>query len=312
MKCAYKEIKRECSDGAIEYSFLTDEGDSRLRVYELLPGTTLTHHSVHAYSSYRTGEKGPGVIEIHHCREGRMECSFENGSLYLMPGDLALTMSDRPLKEYYFPLRHYHGITITIDTHKAPECFSCFLKDVNVQPLKVARRLCADNQFFVIRSREYIEHLFSEMYHVPCESTKGYYKIKVMELLLILSGIDPGENRINTRTLSGSQVMLAKSAASFIASNQDIEMTVPLLAKRFNVSATHLQNAFKGVFGVPVFSYIRILRMNAAALALVTTDKSVMEIAGESGYDNASKFASAFREIMNETPLEYRKSHRLL
>lgn len=51
--------------------------------------------------------------------------------------------------------------------------------------------------------------------------------------------------------------------------------------------------------------------MNVTALQLMRTDKIVMEIANDCGYDNASKFASAFRKIMNETPLEYRKSHRL-
>ena len=34
-----------------------------------------------------------------------------------------------------------------------------------------------------------------------------------------------------------------------------------------------------------------------------------VEIAGGCGYDNSSKFASAFRDIMGETPAEYRKMH---
>ena len=31
----------------------------------------------------------------------------------------------------------------------------------------------------MIRSKDYIEHLFSEMYNVPCENIKAYYKIIV-------------------------------------------------------------------------------------------------------------------------------------
>ena len=53
-------------------------------------------------------------------------------------------------------------------------------------------------------------------------------------------------------TLSSSQVSLAKRAAEFIAANRDEQITVSMLSKRFNVSITHLQNAFKGVFGVTV------------------------------------------------------------
>lgn len=304
-------VKKDfCRDGATTYSFLNDNGDSQLTVYNLFPGIKLTYHSVHTDRSYLGTAKKGNVIEIHHCREGRMECSYGEDYLYLMPGDLAIDIVKRNTKEFVFPLRHYHGITITINTDIAPTCFSCFLKDVNVQPLNIVKRLCAERSCFVIRSKEYIEHLFSEMYSVPCENKKGYYKIKVLELLLVLSGVDPEENRLNTCTVSMAQVELAKNVASYIADNRDGNMTVSMLSQQFHTSVTHLQNAFKGVFGVPVFSYMRIHKMNAAALQLIITDKTVMEIANDCGYDNASKFASAFRDIMNETPLEYRKSHK--
>lgn len=309
---AYTVSKQVCHDGATTYSFVDHNGDSQMKIYNLSPGIELIHHSVHTDRSYLSTEKNGNVIEIHHCREGRMECSYEDGYLYLMHGDLAIGIAERDRKEFEFPLRHYHGITITINTDIAPKCFSCFLKDVNVQPLKVAHKLCKESDWFIIRSKDYIEHLFSEMYSVPCANAKGYYKIKVLELLLVLSGIDPNENRLNTYTLSGAQVELAKRAASYIADNMDSNISVAQISQEFHVSPTHLQNAFKGVFGVPVFSYIRIHKMNAAALQLVRTDKTVMEIANECGYDNASKFASAFREIMNENPLEYRKLHRLI
>lgn len=307
----YRISKEFCSDGATEYSFWDANGDSQMKVYHLSSGIKLTHHSVHTDHSYLGTAKKEKVIKIHHCREGRMECFYKDGSLYLMPGDLAIEIVEQEIREFIFPLRHYHGITISINTELAPTCFSCFLKEVNVQPLKVAHRLCEDQACFVIRSEDYIEHLFSEMYALPCENAKGYYKIKVLELFLLLSGINLKENRLNTCTVSGSQVELAKRVASYIAEHKDCHITLASLLQKFHVSATHLQNVFKAVFGVPVITYIRINKMNAAALQLVRTDKTVMEIANEIGYDNASKFASAFREIMNETPLGYRKSHRL-
>ena len=251
-KSDYKVIESTSSDGSTIYSFVDKSGDSQLKVYDLMTRITLTHHSAHTNRFYSYTKKGESLIEIYHCREGRMECSYKDGYFYLMPGDLAIGIIENCENEYIFPLNHYHGITITINTAIAPKCFSCFLEDVNVQPIKVASKLCNGNSFFVIRSRSYIEHLFSEMYKVPCDSTKGYYKIKVLELLFILSGVDPKENRLNTYTLSSSQVSLAKRAAEFIAANRDEQITVSMLSKRFNVSITHLQNAFKGVFGVTV------------------------------------------------------------
>ena len=48
--------------------------------------------------------------------------------------------------------------------------------------------------------------------------------------------------------------------------------------------------------------------MQKAASLLKNTDKSVLEIAGIVGYNNGSKFAGAFRRVMNKSPNEYRKS----
>lgn len=306
----YTVNKKVHDDNSATYMFQGENGDSQMTIYTISDGIKVIHHAVHTDRSYLGAVKKGNVIEIHHCREGRMERSFDDNCFYLMPGDLAMDIVKGDTTEYVFPLRHYHGITISINTDIAPKCFSCFLKDVNVQPAKVAAKLCGEKNCFVMRSRDYIEHLFSEMYRVPCENKKAYYKIKLLELLLVLGGLDPTENKLSTYTLSSSQVDLAKRAAAYIRDNIDSYITVQALAERFYVSATHLQNAFKGVFGVPVFSYIRIHKMNAAALQLVKTDRTVMEIACECGYDNASKFAAAFREIMNETPLEYRKTHR--
>lgn len=306
----YTVSKRSFPDGATEYRFCNGDGERQMKVYHIAPGIRLTQHSIHTdHLRLSAAQKGK-TIEIHHCREGRMEYAGSGGFVYLTPGDLAVESCKKDKREYVFPLRDYHGITISINTDIAPRCFSCFLKDVSIQPAKVAERLCGKSSCFVIRSRDYIEHLFSEMYDVPCENKIAYYKIKILELFLVLSSIDPNENKLSMCKASDSQIELAKRAASYIADNCGKNTSVRALSEHFHVSVTHLQNSFKGVFGVTVFAYIRMQKMNAAALKLIRTDKSVMEIASEAGYDNASKFASAFRELMNEAPLEYRKSHK--
>lgn len=296
-------------DGSTTYSFQGENGDSQMTVYTVFPGITLVYHAVHMDSSFLgTSEKG-NLIEIHHCKEGRIERQHQDNYFYLMPGDLSVNIVNQRSTEYAFPLRHYHGVTIRINVDVAPKCFSCFLKDVNIQPTKVAEKLCAGKDCFIVRSSDYIEHIFSELYDVPCFDKIGYFKIKILELLLVLSGMEPSENKLSNYTVSFAQVELAKRATSYLYENKDKRITVQNLCEEFHVSATHLQNAFKGVYGVPVYSYMRIQKMQSAALQLIHTERPVLEIASECGYENASKFASAFREIMGETPIEYRKMH---
>lgn len=238
-----------------------------------------------------------------------MEQELNSGSFYIMPGDLSVTVREHGLGDYSFPLNHYHGISVSIDMDVAPECLSCFLEDVNVRPKELAGRLCGKENCFVIRSQDYIEHIFSELYQAPKSCKKGYFKVKILELLLMLESIDSEENRLSSLSLSKMQVELTKRAAVYLSENLDKQITVAELSKNFHVSQTHLQNAFKGVYGVPVSAYSRILKMQSAAARLVQTDTAILEIAAELGYSNAGKFAFAFQKIMGETPGEYRKMH---
>lgn len=292
-----------------QHSFQDERGDAKTTVYPVFSGIDLIYHSVHRDQCSLGSNAGGSVVEIHHCREGRIEQQYGDTFFYLMPGDLSISIRETPVSEYRFPLWHYHGISIVVDLAKAPKCLSCFLEDVNVQPLAVAKRLCGDRNCFVLRRDAAIEHIFSELYSVPECYRKGYFKIKILELLLVLSGKNPDGEATPVSGLSAEQVTLAKQAAAFLGENMDQRITVGELSAKFHVSQTHLQNAFKGVYGVPVFSYVRIWRMHAAALQLIQTERSVMDIASAHGYDNASKFAAAFREVMGETPAEYRKMH---
>lgn len=292
--------------------FCKEESDARITVHTVFPGIDLAYHLVHTDCcclGIETEIQG-NFIEIHHCREGRMEQCPKKGFFYLMPGDLSVTRrAQRPVR-YHFPLGYYQGISILIDTDAVPESFSCFLEDVDVRPKELADRLCGKEGCFVVRSRDYAQHIFSELYAVPKGCQKGYLKVKVLELLLILSGMEPSKDDSASGILSKLQADLAKKAAAYLSANMDGQITVSELSERFHVSQTCLQNAFKGMYGVPVRSYIRILKMQSAALRLIHTDDTVLEIANGYGYDNASKFASAFRKVMGALPAEYRRLHR--
>ncbi len=69
-----------------------------------------------------------------------------------------------------------------------------------------------------------------------------------------------------------------------------------------------MKNCFKGIYGTSIYSYVRNLRIQKSAMLLRETNLKIAEIAGMVGYDNASKFSCAFKEILGVTPLEYRKT----
>lgn len=283
-------------------------GEVVMTGYRVFPGIELVFNDIHTQRCVMDHGRSGNVIEIDHCREGRIEREFGDEFFYLAPGDLAIGRKTAGESESYFPLSRYHGITIIIDIESAPRCLSCFLADVNVSPSAIAEKFCSDGRCFVARSKPYVEHIFSELYDVPDSIKKGYFKVKVLELLLVLLGMESGEDEAGSRSLAKRKVELAKDVSHYLTGHMEQHVTVAELADMFHVSQTVLKSAFKGVYGVPVYSYMRTQKMQSAAIMLKQTDMPVLEIAGRCGYDNGSKFAAAFRDVMGMSPNEYRNT----
>ena len=102
-----------------------------------------------------------------------------------------------------------------------------------------------------------------------------------------------------------------KAAHRLLTEDLERHYTIAELSERFSIPATALKECFKSVYGQPVNTYMRSLRMDRAALLLRQEPQaSVTEIAGRVGYDSASKFAAAFKDTKGKTPLEYRREGR--
>lgn len=104
-------------DGCSIYKMKNVTGEGVITRYEILPGIELFYNDFHM-SDGQNQNKLPhsDVLEINHCREGRFECEFANGDYqYVGAGDLAINRLTNKTTSTYFPLSHYHGISITID-----------------------------------------------------------------------------------------------------------------------------------------------------------------------------------------------------
>ncbi len=276
--------------------------------YAVFPGISIVYYNSHTKSGVLKGigtDTGD-VFEIFHCREGRMECSIGNDFCYISPGDLLIVKPGHLSSALNFPLQHYHGITVRIHIDKAPKCLSCFLQDVAVQPKAIEEKFCGKKSYYIARSNSSIEHIFSELYAVSDEIRQGYSKIKILELMLFLSAYELRDGEPDDRAVSPFQVSLAKNVARYLTENMYEKITLDQAANIFHASATAIKTSFKAVFGVPFYAYIKTQKMESAAYMLEYTDKTVSDIANEHGYDNSSKFATAFRSVKGVSPAEYR------
>lgn len=306
---AEKEACPACgSYGSGEGCLVRGTDEARTTEYPVFPGISLIYNDIHARLPRISDEVLPEtVFEINHCREGRMECRLGDRFFYLAAGDMSVGASAGIGEAATFPLSHYHGITVRIDTARAPGCLSCFLDDVKVSPAALRRKFCPEGGTYIARSDPSVAHIFTELYHVPEHIRRGYCKVKVLELLLFLSAMEPESEQKSSASVPAAQVQLAKRVADYLTEHMDERITLEAMAGMFYVSATQIKSSFRAVYGESVYAFIRAQKMQAAGVLLRGSDATVLEVAGRLGYDNASKFAKAFADVMGMTPTEYRR-----
>lgn len=290
------------------WSVTGDECKTAVSSFNVFPCVQLNFYNIHTEHENLDSTATGNFLEISHCREGRMEREYGNEFFYLSSGDLSITKNSGLKCTAYFPLHHYLGVSILVDLDRTPNCMSCILEDVNVTISELLDKYCGNTGCYIARSKPYIEHIFSELYDVPKSIQKGYFKVKILELLLYLSGIEAENGYVRHRAGSKEQKALARQICQHLTSHMDERITLSQLADLFHVSGTTIKTAFKEVYGISVYSYIRTQKMESAAILLRDTDKSVLDIALSCGYNNGSKFSNAFKTVMGATPIEYRNA----
>ena len=88
------------------------------------------------------------------------------------------------------------------------------------------------------------------------------------------------------------------------------EWTVEGLAKDVGLSRTRLAERFRHFLGLSPIAYLTDWRMRIAAEALERTDKSVVEVAMDVGYNSEAAFNRAFKRAYNAPPAQFRQQKK--
>ena len=239
-------------------------------------------------------------------KRGRL--TKEGECLYVKKGDMAINMKAGVKSYSYFPQSHYHGVTIEIDFDKIEKNQNMIMKEMQLSPKILQDKFCNHKQCIVLHEKQEFEHLFSEIYCVPEQIKKSYYKIKVMEILLFLFALDTTKEKIENRYFNKNLVAKVKEIHQYMLNHIDEKLTIACLADKHQISVTNLKKYFKEIYGLSIYAYLKEKRIQKAAELLRETNHEIGKIAGMVGYDNASKFSNSFKSIMGINPSEYKKS----
>ena len=147
------------------------------------------------------------------------------------------------------------------------------------------------------------------------EAKKNYelmVKIKLLTVLLTLLREYPVEVRTEASShLPPGGFALVQSVLTYIHEHYTGDITLDALASQAGVSRNYLSTVFRRLNGMTVWNYILIKRVDLAKNYLSKTDRSMLEIATDCGFNTAANFNKIFKKYTSQTPSEYRATHKL-
>ena len=98
-----------------------------------------------------------------------------------------------------------------------------------------------------------------------------------------------------------------KLVLQYIEEHYNEKLTVYDLASIIQMSEGHFSRFFKSFVRMSPIEYINSLRVDRAAKLLKETDKKIIDISMEVGFDHSSYFIKTFKRLKKCTPSEFRK-----
>ncbi len=161
-------------------------------------------------------------------------------------------------------------------------------------------------KYLLIKNKD----MLSLMNSIYTDNKKEYNELHFLSLLIELWSYTFNEisklNPIrNTSELVNEERI--KTILAYIHEHYNEKINVEDLADLLKISKNTCFRLFKKYLSKTPTEYILDYRINKAATLLLHSNKNMITIAIECGFDNASYFGKVFKEKTNYSPLEYRK-----
>ncbi|WP_303820307.1 AraC family transcriptional regulator [Ruminococcus flavefaciens] len=285
------------------------DGEGFMTLYQVFQGVYLMYDDFHMKFCASDYQAADTLLCIDHCREGRIEHESGHGIRYCMePGDVRIDRRVHHKGMVHMPLCHYHGITVGFQTDLAEIAMKKELPAFDIDIRGLAEKFCPDDRECLIRDDEGLNRVFMQLYNVNERLGIDYFRLKVIELLMCLKALSPEDFSIDRQYFSAAQAEKVKVVHDLITAHPERNYTIDELSKICGLPSATMRRCFKGMYGSPVYQFIKGYRMQYAAdLLLSDRERHIADIAQSVGYDNASKFSAAFRGVMGVTPQKYRK-----
>ncbi len=143
------------------------------------------------------------------------------------------------------------------------------------------------------------------------EGCEEMIKLKLMSILILLQRYEKAPVKELPTPVSGSRLAQIGKSMEYICSHIDEDLTLDSIAEIACMSRTYYCSVFKSLNGITPWEYVNIKRIDSARELLRDSDKLILDIALQCGFNNSANFNRIFKKVTGLTPQHYRATHRL-
>ncbi|WP_062052486.1 AraC family transcriptional regulator [Bacillus sp. JCM 19034] len=166
-----------------------------------------------------------------------------------------------------------------------------------------------DDEPILIKGTSAFRHIEAILTHY--KQKKETYPLLIKgELFLLFSHLFSEfhvQRKTPARTEKSENIARLKQVLTFIDRNLHERLTIKELSSHIQMSEGHFNRFFKSYIKMTPVDYINHVRINKAAKLLKDTNRSVIDISLEVGFENTSYFIRMFKRKKACTPSEFRK-----
>ena len=101
---------------------------------------------------------------------------------------------------------------------------------------------------------------------------------------------------------------LVSEIISYIYENYMKELNIDEVTEKFNITDIKLNKILMSYSGKRFIEFLNALRIDKACEMLLTTDKSIIDISFELGFNTVKTFNNNFSKLKNMAPTDFRKT----
>lgn len=259
-----------------------DLPDSGVYLYESAhpKGEYVSHH-YHDQYQILYALKGEGEIEI----DGKRQNFCEDSVLFIVPNSIHSIYAS-------------HKLTVLVLAFSEESLGSFVDKGLLHFFQNVSKHFELD---FVSASE--IRQLFRKMlfeqtnYDQLCQFTGSIYLLETLIILIRL---------LKMKKFNDANDMRSIQMKEYIDKHYFEEITAENLSSRFGISTRYMNDIFKAKYHETPLQYLQKVRINRAQELLIKTEKEIVSICFEVGYETLSTFYRTFRNLVGMSPHKYR------